>query len=81
MKRYDTLVIEGAMGQAVPREVDGGRVVSWSRGHALAHADPIEQFVQDLIDGDFEDLPYERLIQIADGVTAKARRQRDNGFD
>ncbi len=34
--RYDTIVIRGTQGSAVPKEVDGGEVISWSRGHELA---------------------------------------------
>ncbi|MFG9791084.1 hypothetical protein ACEP25_21290, partial [Pseudomonas aeruginosa] len=55
--RYDTLVIEGASGTTVPRKVDGGRVVSWAKGHALAGADPLEAFVQALAHGDYINIP------------------------
>ncbi|SDU87806.1 hypothetical protein [Pseudomonas mucidolens] len=50
--RYDTIVIRGAQGNAVPKEVDGGEVTSWSRGHELAAMDALEEFVEDLAAGD-----------------------------
>lgn len=49
--RYDTIVILGATGQAVPREVDGGKVVAWSHGHELAALAALEEFVEDLAAG------------------------------
>ena len=51
--RYDTIVIRGAQGNTVPKEVDGGEVVSWARGHLLAAMDALEQFVDDLAAGDY----------------------------
>lgn len=50
--RYDTIVIRGAQGNTVPREVDGGEVVSWSRGHELAAINALEEFVKELAEGD-----------------------------
>ena len=50
--RYDTIVIRGALGNTVPKEVDGGEVISWSRGHELAAMDALEEFVVDLAAGD-----------------------------
>lgn len=50
--RYDTLVLRGAEGSVVPKEVDGGEVVSWSRGHELAAMDALVEFVEDLAAGD-----------------------------
>lgn len=50
--RYDTIVIRGAKGNTVPREVDGGEVISWARGHSLAAMDALEHFVADLAAGD-----------------------------
>lgn len=50
--RYATIVIRGAQGSAVPKEVDGGEVISWSRGHELAGMDALEEFVEDLAAGD-----------------------------
>lgn len=50
--RYDTIVIRGAQGKTVPKEVDGGEVVSWARGHSLAAMDALEHFVDDLAAGD-----------------------------
>ncbi|WP_238839704.1 hypothetical protein [Pseudomonas aeruginosa] len=50
--RYDTIVIRGATGKDVPREVDGGEVVSWARGHELAAGDALLEFVNYVDDGD-----------------------------
>ncbi|ENT4348511.1 MULTISPECIES: hypothetical protein [Pseudomonas] len=50
--RYDTIVIRGATGKDVPREVDGGEVVSWARGHELAAGDALLEFVNYVADGD-----------------------------
>lgn len=50
--RYDTIVVRGAKGDNVPKEVDGGEVVSWARGHSLAAMDALEHFVEDLAAGD-----------------------------
>ncbi|MBS7846217.1 hypothetical protein KFF47_25940 [Pseudomonas fluorescens] len=50
--RYDTIVVRGARGDVVPKEVDGGEVVSWSRGHELAGLNALEEFVEDLAAGD-----------------------------
>lgn len=49
--RYDTIVIRGATGDTIPREVDGGEVVAWSRGHGLAAMDALEEFVTNLAGG------------------------------
>ncbi|HBO1640534.1 TPA: hypothetical protein L4F54_001179 [Pseudomonas aeruginosa] len=50
--RYDTIVLRGATGKDVPREVDGGEVVSWARGHELAAGDALLEFVNYVADGD-----------------------------
>ncbi|HEQ1956007.1 TPA: hypothetical protein ACXN27_003196 [Pseudomonas aeruginosa] len=50
--RYDTIVIRGATGKNVPREVDGGEVASWARGHELAAGDALLEFVNYVADGD-----------------------------
>ncbi|HBP5665984.1 hypothetical protein ACFZNM_28490 [Pseudomonas aeruginosa] len=50
--RYDTIVIRGATGKDVPREVDGGEVASWARGHELAAGDALLEFVNYVADGD-----------------------------
>ncbi|WP_305827848.1 hypothetical protein [Pseudomonas aeruginosa] len=50
--RYDTIVIRGATGKDVPREVDGGEVVSWARRHELAAGDALLEFVNYVADGD-----------------------------
>lgn len=74
--RYDTLVIRGASGQTVPREVDGGEVVSWSQGHALAAMDALEAFVDDMADGS-----YHGLAQGAADALNLMRRRRALGWD
>lgn len=50
--RYDTIVIRGAKGDTIPREFDGGEVVSWARGHELAAGDALLEFVNYVADGD-----------------------------
>ncbi|WP_151884001.1 hypothetical protein [Pseudomonas putida] len=74
--RYDTLVIRGATGQTVPREVDGGEVVAWSLGHGLAAMDALEEFVDDLADGS-----YHGLAQGAANALNLMRRRRALGWD
>ncbi|WP_259370144.1 hypothetical protein [Pseudomonas mosselii] len=74
--RYDTLVIRSASGKTVPREVDGGEVVSWSQGHALAAMDALEVFVDDLADGS-----YDGLAQGAADALNLMRRRRALGWD
>lgn len=74
--RYDTLVIRGAAGKTVPREVDGGEVVSWSQGHALAAMDALEVFVDDLADGS-----YHGLAQGAADALNLMRRRQALGWD
>lgn len=51
--RYDTIVIRGALGKTIPKEVDGGEVISWARGHSLAAMNALENFVDDLAAGDY----------------------------
>lgn len=53
--RYDTIVIRGAKGENVPKKVDGGEVVAWSRGHETAAMDALETFVRDLSHGNYTD--------------------------
>ncbi|MNE43782.1 hypothetical protein D3C81_765480 [compost metagenome] len=74
--RYDTIVIRGASGQTVPREVDGGEVVAWSQGHGLAAMDALEAFVDDLADGS-----YHGLTQGATDALNLMRRRRALGWD
>lgn len=74
--RYDTLVIRGASGKTVPREVDGGEVVSWSQGHALAAMDALAVFVDDLADGS-----YHGLAQGAAEALNLMRRRQALGWD
>lgn len=74
--RYDTLVIRGASGKTVPREVDGGEVVAWSMGHGLAAMDALEAFVDDLADGS-----YHGLAKGAADALNLMRRRRATGWD
>lgn len=74
--RYDTLVIRGATGQNVPREVDGGEVVAWSMGHGLAAMDALEEFVNDMADGS-----YHGLAKGAADALNLMRRRRALGWD
>lgn len=74
--RYDTLVIRGASGKTVPHKFDGGEVVSWSQGHALAAMDALEVFVDDLADGS-----YDGLAQGAADALNLMRRRRALGWD
>lgn len=76
--RYDTIVIRNATGQAVPRQVDGGEVVSWSRGHELAAIDALQEFVDDLAAGDC-DVP-EHVTSRANEALDLMRRRRDLGW-
>lgn len=66
--RYDTIVIRGAIGSTVPKEVDGGEVVSWSRGHELAAGDALLEFVNYVADAD---------CGISPELSAKARKALD----
>lgn len=66
--RYDTIVIRGATGKDVPREVDGGEVVSWARGHELAAGDALLEFVNYVADGD---------CGITSELSTKARKALD----
>lgn len=77
-KRYDTLVIENSTSSTVPREAAGGRVTSWASGHAIAEASAYEQFVADLIAGEFLDL--EEALEAAQEAQAKAELQREQGY-
>lgn len=51
--QYDTLVVEG-MGNTIPQDVGGLRVVTWHRGHALDAKGELEEFIRKLSFGDFE---------------------------
>ncbi|TIH10805.1 hypothetical protein [Pseudomonas leptonychotis] len=77
--RYDTIVIRGAKGQNVPKEVDGGEVVAWSRGHELAAMDALEEFVADMADGNCSQ--PEHLTHGAAYAMNLMRRRRDLGWD
>lgn len=78
VERYDTLVIRGATSNEVPREAAGGEVVSWSAGHALAEAGPLEEFVTDLADGVFSSV--NEIEDEAWRVLDLSKRQRDQGW-
>lgn len=66
--RYDTIVIRGALGNTLPKEVDGGEVISWSRGHELAASDALLEFVNFVADAD---------CGISPELSAKARKALD----
>lgn len=76
--RYDTLVVRGAVGSVVPKEVDGGEVVSWSSGHELAAMEALEEFVQDLA---IDDTTYPAFIaERAEAVLTVMRQRREVGW-
>jgi hypothetical protein len=77
--RYDTIVIRGAKGQSVPKEVDGGEVVSWSHGHQLAALDALEEFVEDMAAGNCHQPAH--LTQGAADAMNLMRRRRVLGWD
>lgn len=77
--RYDTIVIRGAQGKSVPKMVDGGEVVSWSKGHELAGMDALLELVEDLAAGDCS-YPDE-LTERANQALALMNRRRDFGWD
>jgi hypothetical protein len=77
--RYDTIVIRGAKGQTVPKEVDGGEVVAWSRGHELAAMDALEEFVDDVASGDCS-YPAELTSRASQAMDLMERR-RELGWD
>ncbi|WP_050547508.1 hypothetical protein [Pseudomonas brassicacearum] len=76
--RYDTIVVLGAQGNVVPKEIDGGAVVSWSRGHELAAMLALEEFVQDLA---IDDSTYPAFItERAEEALKLMRQRRANGW-
>lgn len=77
--RYDTIVIRGAKGQAVPKEVDGGEVVAWARGHELAAKDALEELVDDLAAGNCS-YPAELTLRAKVAMELMQRR-RDKGWE
>lgn len=77
--RYDTIVIRGAQGNTVPKEVDGGEVVSWSRGHELAAMDALEEFVEDLAAVDC--LYPASITERAQQALGLMKLRRDHGWD
>ena len=77
--RYDTIVIRGATGQTIPKQVDGGEVVSWSVGHGLAAMDALEEFVDDLAAGNCHQPAH--LTQAAAEAMNLMRRRRVLGWD
>ncbi len=76
--RYDTLVIRGSTSKQVPREAAGGEVVSWAAGHAIAESGPLEEFVCDLVDGNYSSV--DAIEEEAHKVLELSRRQRDHGW-
>jgi hypothetical protein len=72
--RYDTIVIKNAKGEHVPKEVDGGEVVAWSRGHALASMDALEEFVEDLAAGNCNQ-PTHLTVAATDALSLMRRRR------
>ena len=80
-KRYDTLVIQDSNSNEVPKTAAGGKVVSWSAGHALAEFEPLERFVTDLAGGAFSELnDFSVLESHAQHVLDCSRKQRDHGW-
>lgn len=77
--RYDTIVIKDSTSTAVPREVEGGQVVSWSAGHAIAEGNAYEEFAKAVMNGDFETL--EEAEHAASRAQVKANLQREFGYD
>ncbi|HBO5583961.1 TPA: hypothetical protein L4556_000354 [Pseudomonas aeruginosa] len=77
--RYDTIVIRGAKGQTIPKEVDGGEVVAWSRGHELAAMDVLVQLVDALGAGNCASVA--ELTIRADEAMALMKRRRELGWD
>lgn len=76
--RYDTIVVLGAQGNVVPKEIDGGAVVSWSRGHELAAMEALEEFVQDLAT---DDTTYPAFVtERAKAVLTLMRQRRAIGW-
>ncbi|WP_165495931.1 DUF551 domain-containing protein [Phytopseudomonas daroniae] len=72
--RYDTIVIRGATGKNVPREVDGGEVVSWAVGHKLAALDALEEFVDDMASGNCN-IPSPLTAQASSALDLMHRRE------
>lgn len=80
-QRYDTIVIENAQGKNVPQEVDGGRVVSWAAGHSIAELSALEDFVNLLVDGEYDYNDMDEIKRYASEAMEKADRQRENSYD
>lgn len=76
--RYDTIVIRGATGKTVPREIDGGEVVAWSAGHELAALDALQEFVDDLAAGNCDQ--HSRLTNEAAAALNLMHRRRAIGW-
>lgn len=77
--RYDTIVIRGAKGKDIPKEVDGGEVVAWSRGHELAAMYALEELVDDLAAGNCS-YPAELTLR-AKAAMELMQRRRDKGWE
>ncbi|MNP28965.1 hypothetical protein D3C76_1219700 [compost metagenome] len=72
-------MIRGAQGKTIPREFDGGKVVSWSRGHDLAAMDALESFVTAIAGGELDDL--EEIQTGAERALELMRRRSSIGWD
>lgn len=77
-KRYDTLVIENATSKTIPQEAAGGRVVSWSAGHALAESSAYENFISVLLNEEFSTI--EEAQDAAHRAQELAELQRRTGY-
>ena len=75
--RYDTLVIKNSTSKSVPQKAAGGQVCSWSAGNSLAELSVYEEFLDNLIAGDFDGKDLEVL---ALACQARARKYRDLGY-
>ena len=75
--RYDTLVIKNSTSKSVPQKAAGGQVCSWSAGHSLAELSVYEEFLDNLIAGDFDGKDLEVL---AIACKERAGKYRDGGY-
>lgn len=73
--RYDTLVVKNADGTTIPRQAAGGEVVAWSRGHDLAYAEVLREFVERVAEGNI--WMGSELEDAANEALETARRYRD----
>ncbi|HHF0667844.1 hypothetical protein [Pseudomonas aeruginosa] len=75
---YDTIVIRGAIGKDIPREIDGGEVVAWSTGHELAALDALQKFVDNMAAGNCNQ--HSHLTHEAAAALNLMRRRRAIGW-